>query len=352
MGRLIWWPVFAVALSAHEIGTTRVTAAFPGDGSYQVEIAADASSLAEKFGPVADNVTAAQLAQLLPALESRFRKRVHLAFDGVECTPSISFTVTPAVNAASAILATIRLTGVAPAGARAFTWKYGWTFATYSFTRVLAGGPAATDWLEGGDASRAYSLHEAVTLQSRFTTAWRYFGLGFTHILPFGLDHLLFVLGLYLLSSRFSAVLWQASAFTLAHSLTLGLSLYGLVSVSPSIVEPLIALSIAYVAVENIVLSELKKWRVGLIFAFGLLHGLGFAGALREVGMPAGDFATALVTFNLGVEAGQFAVILAAFLLVGWRFSDRVWYRARIAVPASAAIACMAFYWTIERTIL
>ena len=116
---------------------------------------------------------------------------------------------------------------------------------------------------------------------------------------------MLFVLGIYLLSGRARSVLWQVSAFTVAHSITLGLSMYGVVAVSPRIVEPLIALSIAYVAIENIFLSELKSWRVALVFAFGLLHGMGFAGALQELGLPRSEFVTALVTFNVGVEAGS-----------------------------------------------
>ena len=128
---------------------------------------------------------------------------------------------------------------------------------------------------------------------------------------------MLFVLGIYLLSGRAARVLWQVSAFTVAHSITLGLSMYGVITVSPAIVEPLIALSIAYVAVENIFVSELKSWRVALVFAFGLLHGMGFAGVLQELGLPRSEFVTALLTFNLGVEAGQLAVIGAAFLLVG-----------------------------------
>src|SRR5207247_6004814 len=131
-------------------------------------------------------------------------------------------------------------------------------------------------------------------------------------------DHMLFVLGIYLLSGRARAVLWQVSAFTVAHSITLALSMYGVVAVSPKIVEPLIALSIAYVAIENIFRSDLKSWRVALVFAFGLLHGLGFAGALKELGLPRSEFLTALLTFNVGVEAGQLAVIGAAFMLVGW----------------------------------
>ena len=125
--------------------------------------------------------------------------------------------------------------------------------------------------------------------------------------------------------------------------------MYGLIHVSPRIVEPMIALSIAYVAIENVFLSELKSWRVALVFGFGLLHGMGFAGALKELGLPRSEFVTALLTFNAGVEAGQLTVIGAAFLLVGWQYSSRTWYRSRIVVPASGVIACTAMYWTIQR---
>src|SRR2546422_3614167 len=125
--------------------------------------------------------------------------------------------------------------------------------------------------------------------------------------------------------------------------------MYGVLAVSPRIVEPLIALSIAYVAIENIFLSELRSWRIALVFSFGLLHGMGFAGALKELGLPRSEFVTALLTFNVGVEMGQLSVIGAAFLLVGWHCANRDWYRSRIVVPVSMAIACTAVYWTIER---
>jgi hypothetical protein len=111
----------------------------------------------------------------------------------------------------------------------------------------------------------------------------------------------------------------------------------------------LIAISIAYVAIENIFLAELKSWRVVLVFTFGLLHGMGFAGALKELGLPRSEFLAALLTFNVGVEAGQLAVIGAAFVLVGWHSADRAWYRSRIVVPVSMLIACTAVYWTIGR---
>jgi hydrogenase/urease accessory protein HupE len=215
--------------------------------------------------------------------------------------------------------------------------------------RSAASGNPTTEWLEGGQTSAPFALTVAAPPADRLGTAWRYLTLGFTHIVPHGLDHMLFVLGIYLLSGRARTVLWQVSAFTVAHSITLGLSMYGIVSVSPLIVEPLIALSIAYVAIENIFLSELKSWRVALVFGFGLLHGMGFAGALKELGLPRSEFLTALLTFNVGVEAGQLAVIGTAFLLVGGYCADRAWYRRRIVVPASMAIACTAVYWTIQR---
>jgi len=95
--------------------------------------------------------------------------------------------------------------------------------------------------------------------------------------------------------------------------------------------------------------SELKPWRVVIIFAFGLLHGMGFAGVLTELGLPRREFVTALVGFSAGVESGQLLVIAAAFALVGWH-QARSSYRRRVVLPASLAIACVAAYWTIERT--
>ena len=129
------------------------------------------------------------------------------------------------------------------------------------------------------------------------------------------------MLGIFLLSPRLKTMLLQVTAFTVAHSITLGLSIYGLVSLPSRIVEPLIALSIAYVAIENLVTRELKPWRLALVFMFGLLHGLGFAGVLRELGLPRDEFLTGLLTFNLGVEGGQLTVIAIAMLLV-WPFMN------------------------------
>ncbi len=176
-----------------------------------------------------------------------------------------------------------------------------------------------------------------------------YFRLGFEHILPKGLDHILFVVCLYLLNPKLKAVLWQATAFTVAHSITLGLAMYGWISPPPNIVEPAIALSIFFVAMENVLTDKLKPSRIIIIFMFGLIHGMGFAGVLTELGLPPGKYATALVTFNLGVEAGQIAVIVGMWLLAGIWFSQKPWYKKRVVTPISICIAAIALYWTIER---
>ena len=318
---------------AHEIGTTRVSITFQESRTYDVEIVTDATALAEKLEASPGS-----------GFDDKFRRRVKVAFDSTEVRPETSYSVEPPIDALSAAAATIHLTGQIPPNAQHFTWTFGWTFATYALT---AGG--TTQWLEGGETSGPLALASLAPPPSRISTAWRYLRLGFTHIVPYGLDHMLFVLGIYLLSRRARSVLLQVSAFTVAHSITLGLSMYGLISAPPRIVEPMIALSIAYVAIENIFSSELRSWRIALVFAFGLLHGMGFAGALKELGLPRSEFVTALLTFNVGVEAGQLAVIATAFLLVGWHCSHRDWYRGRVVVPASALIACTAIYWTIER---
>jgi len=339
--------VCGTPVHAHEIGTTRVSVAFHEDRTYDIEIVTDAATLVEKL-------EASKGSSALSGFDDEtFIRRVKLTFDASDARPAIAYSIRSGSGDASAAVAAIRLTGRIPPGAQHFTWSYGWTFASYAMTiRSAASANVATEWLEGGQRSTPFAIASPPAAVDRLGIVWRYLTLGFTHIVPGGLDHVLFVLGIYLLSGRARAVLWQVSAFTIAHSITLGLSMYGIVAVSPKIVEPLIALSIAYVAIENVFRSDLKSWRVALVFAFGLLHGMGFAGALKELGLPRSEFLTALLTFNVGVEAGQLAVIAAAFVLVGWHCADRVWYRSRIVVPASTLIACTAVYWTIERLAL
>lgn len=185
---------------------------------------------------------------------------------------------------------------------------------------------------------------------SNAETGWVYFKIGFQHILPYGFDHILFVLGLFFLNPNIKSVFTQTTIFTLAHSLTLGLSMAGVIHPNSSVIEPIIALSILFVAVENIFTTKLKWWRLIIVFAFGLIHGCGFASALTDVGLPEGMYMQSLVMFNLGVEAGQIAVILLAWIFVVKWFKERTWYHERIVIPVSGLIGCIALYWTIERT--
>ena len=172
--------------------------------------------------------------------------------------------------------------------------------------------------------------------------------VGFQHIIPRGLDHIVFVLGLFFLSTRLSTLLYQISCFTVAHSLSLGLATLGLVAVPASVVEPLIAASIIFIALDNLHSELLARWRLVVVTLFGLLHGLGFAAVLSELILPAENFYSALLFFNLGVEAGQLTVLLLAFAAVGWL---RNWtqYTERVARPATVTIAGVGAYWLVKR---
>ena len=178
----------------------------------------------------------------------------------------------------------------------------------------------------------------------------RYFGIGFTHILPDGLDHILFLLGLFFLTRDFAVLLFQMTLFTLAHSLTLGLSLYGFLSVPTTLVEVAIALSTAFIAIENLFFDELSRWRPWVVFAFGLIHGLGFAHSFQGHVVGGDDFLPALFSFNVGIECAQIVVVGIAFAAVAaWWKRDA--YRTMIARPASLMIAASGLYWAVERSV-
>jgi hypothetical protein len=199
------------------------------------------------------------------------------------------------------------------------------------------------------DSGNSRAAREGLAAEpGAWSVAWRYGRLGFRHIVPEGTDHALFVLGLFLLTPRVKALLWQISAFTLAHSVTLSLATLRLVSVPTSVVEPVIALSIACVAIENLFATRGHAWRPLVAFAFGLVHGLGFASGLVEIGLPTRQLVTGLVAFNVGVEGGHVAVLAVAFALLGWARS-RTWYRARVVLPLSLLIAGVALFWSVDR---
>lgn len=191
--------------------------------------------------------------------------------------------------------------------------------------------------------------------RSFFSTARLYVTIGIGHILPDGADHILFVLAIFLASVRLKALAWQISAFTVAHTATLALAASGIITPSSSVVEPLIAFTIAFVAIENLVFKDMTKWRPAVVFGFGLIHGLGFAGFFGELGLPPGQFWSALIGFNVGVEIGQLSVIaLAALAGIGLRrmLQDPAGiarYRSYVVRPGSALIGLTGLWWGITR---
>ena len=201
-------------------------------------------------------------------------------------------------------------------------------------------------WVAAGETSDLIALN---SVEQQRQSLIDYVVIGFEHILPLGLDHILFVVGIYLLSQAWRALLWQVSAFTLAHTITLALATLGIVSVSPSIVEPLIALSIVYVAVENLYRHSISKGRILLVFGFGLLHGLGFAGVLSEIGLDQTAFIPSLIAFNVGVELGQLSVIALMFALLGYWLGKTKYWERWVRIPISVLIALVGAFWFIER---
>lgn len=192
-----------------------------------------------------------------------------------------------------------------------------------------------------------YALQDAPVSE----VAWYYFQLGFKHIIPEGLDHVLFIIGLCLIHTRIKPIIYQATAFTVAHTIALALSMKNVIVAPPQVIEPIIALSIVFVALENLIVSEVKPWRLILVFLFGLVHGMGFASSLNEIGLPPDQFATSILMFNLGVEVCQVLVITGVFGLLILPFKNRQWYRVRIVYPISILIALVSSYWTFTRLI-
>lgn len=353
------------AARGHVFEITEAVAVLKSNGTYVIDITTDVDALALGVPPTLDStVLAERLRSLAPDEFARcidlakhtVQRRVRVRLDGEKRTPEVSFPdfgtpLADSVEPPTVLGLTARLTGRIGPGVREFSFGASRSFGVVHLTILDQRRATGVRYvLDVSEDSPPYRLDGGAAPSSRWSVSWRYLRLGFEHILPKGVDHVLFVLGLFLLSTKMRPLLWQITAFTVAHSITLALSMFELVSLPSRLVESLIALSIAYVAVENMLTAELKPWRPVIVFLFGLLHGLGFAGVLRDLGLPREEFVAALVTFNVGVEAGQLAVVLMAFAAVGW-FRRVEWYRSRIVVPLSAGVALVGLYWSVERAL-
>ena len=341
---------------AHEIGTTTVRLTLHRDQTWSAFIITAPQTLANRLeaeagephsSGLAADALRAELNRFAPALA----RHIEVRFDGVASPATVSISdlfISPDVTRPDFV--ELRATGPVPGRPKTVSWRYDLTFVTY--TLLLAEDDDAeptTHWLQGDIASRPFPIAANVAPPSRTKIAWQYLQLGFLHIVPEGLDHILFVLGIFLLTTKLKPILVQVTAFTTAHSVTLGLTMYDIVSLPSRVVEPLIALSVAYVAIENMATSKLTPWRPAVVFGFGLLHGMGFAGVLTELHLPRAEIIPALISFNVGIELAQLTVIASAYIAVAMWFHDRPWYRARVVIPASAVIAAIGLFWTVQR---
>jgi hydrogenase/urease accessory protein HupE len=343
-------------VAAHEIGKTQATVIVDGS-TYAIDVIVDPDNLLTKLevfsgAPLSSGLSRVDRDQRISLFASTFLDRVVIRFDNRIDRPQFAYVAASALGDIAASPSRVRLRGRVPPGAAAMTFAYGLALGSYALNVRIGNSALQTVWLDGAGQSPPISLMAPPPAPTAVEVARQYFVLGYTHIVPKGLDHILFVLGIFLLSARWRSILLQVSTFTIAHSITLGLTMYGVVSLPAKVVEPMIALSIAYVAIENLLTSELKSWRLALVFSFGLLHGMGFAGVLRDLGLPPSQFLTALITFNGGVEAGQLTVIALAFAAVACWHSNRTTYRRFVVQPASLLIALIGLYWTVQRIVL
>lgn len=350
----------ALPLSAHELRPA-IADLFLENGTFRLDIKLNLEAVIAEIGSEAgdtndspnaakyDELRALDSAGLNAAFDQEaFASRMVVLLDGASGTAVVTAVEIPPVGDI-ALLRDSHISVSGPLGA-AESLRLGWD-AAYGeiIIRLIDDENDFNAYLPAGAVSDPISTTSATVLPFG-QNLLNYIFVGFDHIIPLGLDHILFVIGLFLLSTRLKPLFWQVTAFTLAHSITLAMGVLGILIIPGSIVEPLIAASIVYVCIENIFMTHMSKWRTMVIFLFGLLHGQGFAGALTEFGLSPNNVISGLIGFNLGVELGQVTVILICFLLVGFWFSRKPWYRGVVVIPVSFVIAMIGAYWVLERT--
>ena len=336
---LVWLTLSAATLLAHD----------PGLSSLDVSVSPSAISVTLSID-TADLtlITSGEPLDRRAALEAFARESVQLSLDGKELRPGDVNVLVDASGAqvrllfgsASSKQSTSRLVITSDVPARLARGH------RELLVVKISGGQAGQALLDARSNSFAVDL-EAVS-ETAPHLAWSFLKLGNHHILS-GYDHLLFLAGLFLAACTVRELVVLLSAFTLAHSMSLALVVVGGVHLPGSIVEPLIAASIAWVGIENLVRDRhATRWLV--VFGFGLIHGFGFAGALADLGFGSTtlDVAVALFSFNAGVESGQ--LVVAAFVLpLIWTMRSRPVWRAKLQPLCSMLIAIAGGCWAIVR---
>ncbi len=370
---LIFFLLLSFNANADLVKPTLVEISVFTDGTYQVEVRASIEALLTGINSQYKNTKESpnaqayddlrvlekeQLATEFKKFHQKFTQIVKLKFDDkivpLKVTkvdiPEPGYTKVPRISV-------ITLSGEIDREVKSISWYYPAAFADNA-VRVRQVDKEAQkwhwsnwQWLRKDNWSKPFDLTEVFHQQSTWSVIKDYTRAGFDHILPKGMDHILFILGIFLLSIKLRPLLLQVTMFTVAHSITLSLAMLNVINIPSNIVEPLIALSIAFIAFENIASKEIKPSRLVVVFMFGLLHGMGFASMLADFGMPKNSFATALISFNVGVELGQLTIIALAFALVGYWFRNETWYRKVVVIPASLIIGLVGLYWTYDRIV-
>ncbi|HUF60607.1 MAG TPA: HupE/UreJ family protein [Verrucomicrobiales bacterium] len=346
--------------AAHTVSSVSAVLDLRSDGTSSVELSFNLTQqLQDSVGPLeaAERFVREHLVFRLDGREVEFAGRETVLVEGGEAGLSqthVTVVLRPARTEPGNHYWIVELGKESPAFLAGAVVRDG---ATERRARVLIAGEDSGEipWTVAGDEAPASSARAAAPAEPPLgETFLSCLKLGFQHILPLGLDHILFVLGLFFSNRGWKSLLIQVTAFTVAHSLTLALAAVDLVRIAPGIVEPLIAVSIVWVAIENLLNKKNKRdtqTRIAVVFGLGLVHGLGFAGILRELGLSGGQLAAGLVSFNIGVELGQLAVLGLAALAVA-PVRGKEWYARAVVTPACLAIAAVGLFWTFERVVL
>ena len=372
LGLLVaWWGLAGGPAGAHELGPFQVYGTFLRGGSFRLDVKIDEEHLAPgQLGGPARPTRYGRIAGLSGPTEQRFGRflsdladSLTLTFDGVTVTPTLAMDPQGGGDAGGGApaRATLLVEGWIPGGARRFTFASSLRVKSYPLVLRCEGDESSSwRWMAGGETSAPFQLAAGVVPPPRLALARRGFALGFDRVLPHGPAPLLLVAAVFLLVRRVRAGLLLLAALTLGEALGLTLALRGGVPVRPSLLEALLALSVAALALAGVALSPPRSrpgpgrhgaW-LGLalsaaVFAVGSLCGLGLApnapGALPPPLRPA-----AATGFIAGVAAAELAVLAAAFVLIGLPFRDQPWYRSRLVAPASCLIALVALYWSLS----
>lgn len=356
---------------AHELGPFQVYGTFLRDGSFRLDVKIDEEHLAPgQLGGPGRTTRYGRIAGLSGPTEERFGRflsdladSLTLTFDGVTVTPTLAMDPQGGGDAGGSAptRATLVVEGWIPGGARGFAFASSLRVKSYPLVLRCEGDESSSwRWMVGGETSAPFQLAADVVPPPRIALARHCFALGFGSVLPHGPAPLLLVAAGFLLVRRVRAGLLLLAALTLGEALGLTLALGGRVPVRPSLLEPLLALSVAALALAGLAPSPPRSrpgpgrrgaW-LGLalsaaVFAAGALCGLALAPA-APAALPPPLRPAAATGFIAGAAAAELAVLAAAFALLGLPFRDQPWYRSRLVAPASCLIALVALYWSIS----